>query len=130
MIFAGSLVYRFCKGIDMINKYSPDFPLKVCKDRKPDTPVGKIIRLCIVFLLCFTTLQGCGSTRIERLEFELYKTTSHLDRLESKIDMLTWSVFQPTGLSKTVLDSDIRREQLEKLVVDLKAQISRLQEQK
>jgi len=94
----------------------------------------KIVRLCIAFLLCITTLQGCGSaraveqSRVERLEFELYKITSRLERLDSKIDMLSWSVSQPPGLGKITVEN-ARQEQLDKLVVDLKAQVSHLNEQ-
>lgn len=96
--------------------------------------LNKIVRLGIVFLLCITILQGCGSTRaveqsrVDRLEFELYKLTSRMERLDSKIDLLSWSVSQPPGLGRMSLETDVR-EQLEKLVVDLKAQVSRLSEQ-
>ncbi len=103
--------------------------------RKLCNVLNKIVRLCIVFLLCITILPGCGSrraveqSRVERLEFELYKITSRLERVDSKIDMLNWSVSQPLGLGRMSLETDARQEQLEKLVVDLKAQVSRLNEQ-
>lgn len=90
--------------------------------------------LCITFLLCLTTLQGCASgraandSRFLSLEFELNRVTSRIDRIESKIDMLSWSV-SPSVLSKTVFETDPRREQLEKLVFDITAQVSRLKEQ-
>lgn len=42
--------------------------------------------------------------------------------------MLSWSV-SPSVLSKTVFETDPRREQLEKLVFDITAQVSRLKEQ-
>lgn len=93
----------------------------------------KIARLCIIFILCLTTIQGCGATRaveqsrVDRLEFELYKLTSRLERLDTKIDMLSFSVSQPTGLGRIV--ENTRQEQLEKLVVDLKAEVYRLNEQ-
>lgn len=97
--------------------------------------LNKIGKLCITFLLCLVTLQGCGSSRaveqsrVERLEFEFYKITSRLERLDSKIDMLSWSMSQPSGLGRMSLETDARREQLEKLVVELKAQVSRLNTQ-
>ena len=94
----------------------------------------KIARLCIVFLLCLTTIQGCGATRaieqsrVDRLEFELYKITSRLERLDTKIDMISWSMPQPTGLGRIPVENT-RQEQLEKLVVDLKTEVYRLNEQ-
>ena len=94
----------------------------------------KIGILCLAFLLCLTTTQGCASSRaaddfrFSRLEFELNQVTSRLERLESKLDWLNWSVSQPIG-GRTVFEGGYRREQMEKLVVDLKAQVSRLQEQ-
>lgn len=94
----------------------------------------KIGMLCITFLLCFTTLQGCASgravndSRFLSLEFELNRVTSRIDRLESKIDMFSWSM-SPPAVSRTVFETDPRREQLEKLVVDITAQVSRLKEQ-
>jgi len=90
--------------------------------------------LCLTFLLCLTTAQGCASSlaaddyRFSHLEFELNRVTSRIDRLESKLDLLGWSVSQPIG-GRTAFESEPRREQMEKLVVDLKAQVSRLQEQ-
>lgn len=94
----------------------------------------KIVRLCIVFLLCLTILPGCGAaraveqSRVERLEFELYKITSRLERLDSKIDILSLSVSQPPGLGRITVENT-RQEQLEKLVLDLEAQLSHLNEQ-
>lgn len=94
----------------------------------------KIARLCIVFIVCLITIQGCGATRaieqsrVDRLEFELYKITSRLERLDTKIDMISWSMPQPTGLGRMVVDNT-RQEQLEKLVVDLKTEVYRLNEQ-
>lgn len=90
--------------------------------------------LSIAFLLCLSTLTGCVSGRADNdsrflsLEFELNRVTSRIDRVESKIDMLSWSV-SPSLLSRTVFETDPRREQLEKLVVDLKGQISHLKDQ-
>ena len=94
----------------------------------------KIGMLCIASLLCLTTLTGCASGRAENssrflsLEFELNRVTSRIDRLESKIDMLSWSI-SPSVVSRTVFETDSRREQLEKLVVDITAQLSHLKEQ-
>jgi len=94
----------------------------------------KIGIICLSFLLSLTTLQGCASERaaddfrFSHLEFELNRVTSRIDRLESKLDLLGWSVSPPI-VGRTVFETDPRREQMEKLVVDLKAQISRLQEQ-
>lgn len=90
--------------------------------------------LCIPLLLCLTTLTGCAQgraandSRFLSVEFELNRVTSRIDRLESKIDMLSWSV-SPPFYSRTVFEADPRREQLEKLVVDLKAQVAQLKEQ-
>lgn len=42
--------------------------------------------------------------------------------------MLSWSM-SPSVVSRTVFETDPRREQLEKLVVDITAQLSRLKEQ-
>lgn len=98
------------------------------------TVLKKIGMLCIAYLLCLTTLTGCASGRAENssrflnLEFELNRVTSRIDRLESKIDMLSWSM-SPSVVSRTVLETDPRREHLEKLVVDITAQLSRLKEQ-
>lgn len=98
------------------------------------TVLKKIGRLCIAFLLCLTTLQGCTSgralndSRFLSLEFELNRVTSRIDRLESKIDMLSWSLSPPI-LSRKVFETDPRREHLEKLVVDLKAEVSHLKGQ-
>lgn len=93
----------------------------------------KILRLGITFLLCLIILSGCGSraveqSRVERLEFELYKMTSRLERLDAKIDMLSWSMSQPPELSKTVMEN-VKQKQLEKLVTELEAQVSHLNEQ-
>ncbi len=93
----------------------------------------KIVRLGITFLLCLIILPGCGSraveqSRVERLEFELYKMTSRLERLDAKIDMLSWSMSQPSELSKTILENQ-KQKQLEKLVTELEAQVSHLNEQ-
>ncbi len=95
----------------------------------------KIRILCITILLCFTTLQGCTSSlrvaeasRVERLEFELYSITSRLERLESKLDLMSWSTSQPLASGRTKLQTEAE-EQLQKLVVELKTQVSRLNEQ-
>ena len=93
----------------------------------------KIGILCIPFLLCLTTLTGCGGraandSRFSSLEFELNTVTSRIDRLESKIDMLSWTLSPPV-VNRTVFAPDPRGEQLEKLVFDITAQLSRLKEQ-
>jgi outer membrane murein-binding lipoprotein Lpp len=94
----------------------------------------KIGMLCIAFLLCLTTLTSCASrlpavdSRVSRLEFELNRAASRIDTLESKLDMLNWLV-PPPVVSRTEFETDPRREELEKLVVDLTAQVSRLKEQ-
>ena len=94
----------------------------------------KIGILCIAFLLCLTTLTGCTSgravndSRYFNLEFELNRVTSRIDRLESKIDMLNWSVSSPVN-SRTVFETELGREQMNKLVVDLKAQVAQLKDQ-
>lgn len=90
--------------------------------------------LSIAFLLCFTTLTGCASrlsvydSRFLNLEFELNRATSRIDRLESKIDLLNWSM-SPSVVSRTGFETDPRREQLERLVVELTEVVSRLKEQ-
>jgi outer membrane murein-binding lipoprotein Lpp len=105
-----------------------------CRNKYSYTVLKKIGMLYIAFLLCLTTLTGCASglrandERFISLEFELNRVTSRIDRLESKIDMLSWSV-SPAVLSRTVVETDPRREQLEKLVVDITAQVSHLKEQ-
>lgn len=79
-------------------------------------------------------LEGCASRRVSEdsgflsLEFELNRVISRIDRLETKLDMLGWAV-SPPFLSRTASEIDSRPEQLEKLVVDLKAQILQLKEQ-
>ncbi len=73
-------------------------------------------------------MRAVEQSRVDRLEFELYKITSRLERLDSKIDLLNWSTFQPPALGGMGWEG-ARREQLEKLVVDLKAQVTRLSEQ-
>jgi hypothetical protein len=94
----------------------------------------KIGIICLSCLLSLTALQGCASGRtandfrFSHLEFELNRVTSRIDRLESKLDLLSWSVSPPI-VGKTVFETDSRGEQMEKLLVDLKAQIARLQEQ-
>ncbi len=94
----------------------------------------KIGILCIPFLLCLTTLTGCASgraandSRFSSLEFELNTVTSRIDRLESKIDMLSWTLSPPV-VNRTVFAPDPRAEQLEKLVFDVTTQLSRLKEQ-
>ena len=74
-------------------------------------------------------MRAVEQSRVDRLEFELYKITSRLERVDSKIDMLSWSVSQPPRLGRMSLETDARQEQLEKLVVDLKAQVSPLNAQ-
>lgn len=93
----------------------------------------KILRLGIAFFLCLIILPGCGEraveqSRIERLEFELYKMTSRLERLDAKIDMISWSMSQSPELGKTLLENE-KQKQLEKLVTELEAQVSHLNEQ-
>ncbi len=89
--------------------------------------------LCAAFLLCLTTLTGCASgraiydSRFSRLEFELNRVTSRIDRLESKIDLLNWSV-SPAVVNRTVAEPDLKRERLEDLVVDITTHLSRLRE--
>jgi len=94
----------------------------------------KVGMLSIGLLLCFTTLTGCASrlsvadSRLLSLEFELNRTTSRIDRLESKIELQNLSLF-PSVASRKGFEIDPRREQLEKLLVDLTEQVSRLKEQ-
>ena len=84
--------------------------------------VKKIILLCLAYSICLATLTGCGSERVSRLEFELYRVTSKIEQLESKIDMLRGSASPMADV--TEVQVKLSREQLEKLIADLKAQVS------
>lgn len=94
----------------------------------------KIVMLCVALLLSVTALQGCASgrtandSRFLSLELEINRVASRIDRLDSKLDMLSWSM-SPLVVGKTTFEIDPKREQMEKLVVDMKAQVSRLKEQ-
>ena len=86
----------------------------------------KIVLLCLACLICLATLTSCASERVSRLEFELYRVTSKIERLESKIDMLRRPMSPLADSSEVQVPS---REQLENLIVDLKAQVTYLKAQ-
>ncbi len=90
--------------------------------------VKKIVLLCLTCLVCVTLLTGCGTERLSRLELEIYRVTAKIERLESKIDMLRGATPLPLT-ENSEFKTGLSKEQMEKLIVDLKAQISCLKAQ-